>query len=140
MRYKSNMRKHIADMHSGVYYQFTCHVCNKVFRTKNSLLTHTYRQHPGVKANTKLSSSANNEAQILLSEIVSAHGSGNAFREQKEGSTEMVRRNSSSNVQYYDTVLGNSSLPVEYLHHSNEMQQQHQQQQQRRYSYSNYYE
>ena len=49
IRYKSNLRKHIADMHSGVYYQFTCPVCSKVFRTKNSMLTHTYRQHPGYK-------------------------------------------------------------------------------------------
>ncbi|XP_066980762.1 protein abrupt-like isoform X15 [Macrobrachium rosenbergii] len=49
IRHRSNLRKHIADMHSGVYYQFKCVVCAKVFRTKNSLLTHTYRQHPGIK-------------------------------------------------------------------------------------------
>ncbi|KAK4320765.1 hypothetical protein Pmani_008384 [Petrolisthes manimaculis] len=50
IRHRSNLRKHIADIHSGVYYQFRCAVCDKVFRTKNSMLTHTYRQHPGIKA------------------------------------------------------------------------------------------
>ncbi|XP_071513190.1 uncharacterized protein [Panulirus ornatus] len=49
IRHRSNLRKHIADMHSGIYYQFRCMVCAKVFRTKNSMLTHTYRQHPGIK-------------------------------------------------------------------------------------------
>ncbi|XP_069939755.1 protein abrupt isoform X16 [Cherax quadricarinatus] len=49
IRHRSNLRKHIADMHSGIYYQFRCIVCAKVFRTKNSMLTHTYRQHPGIK-------------------------------------------------------------------------------------------
>nr|XP_027207865.1 zinc finger protein 236-like [Penaeus vannamei] len=54
IRHRSNLRKHIADMHSGVYYQFRCIVCAKVFRTKNSMLTHTYRQHPGIKVKGRL--------------------------------------------------------------------------------------
>ncbi|XP_050739826.1 protein bric-a-brac 2-like isoform X11 [Eriocheir sinensis] len=51
--HRSNLRKHVADMHSGVYYQFRCAVCCKVFRTKNSLLTHSYRQHKGAAASAR---------------------------------------------------------------------------------------
>ncbi|XP_046588984.1 broad-complex core protein isoforms 1/2/3/4/5 isoform X3 [Neodiprion lecontei] len=47
LRNKITLKRHIQDLHCAQSEEFRCTICNKVYRTKNSLVVHTCNYHGG---------------------------------------------------------------------------------------------
>ena len=49
IKYKTNLKRHIADKHSPAQHIFQCTLCNKVYKTQNTLSNHMSLVHRDVR-------------------------------------------------------------------------------------------